>query len=129
LSFRHGLREVGSTSSSPTLGKQAPSVTNPSRNLANNRVGAGHRLNAGPLATSAEFVSWETAAFFVIDDFDQTLAELRGRGLVLQDYDLPHVKTKDGVLVSPTVGQRAWFQDPDSNVLGLFEQPFLTPPD
>jgi hypothetical protein len=79
------------------------------------------------LARGAEFVSWETAAFFVVDDFDQTLAELHGRGLVLQDYDLPHVKTKDGVLVSSNVGQQAWLQNPDGSVLGLFEQPFLTP--
>lgn len=52
-----------------------------------------------------------------------------GRGLVLQDYHLPHVKTKDGELVSSKVGRRAWFQDPDRSVLGLFEQPFLTPTD
>jgi predicted enzyme related to lactoylglutathione lyase len=68
-----------------------------------------------------------TAAFFVVDDFDQTLVELRSRGLALVDYDLPHVKTQDGVLAPPNAGRRAWFHDPDGNVLGLFEQPFLTP--
>jgi catechol 2,3-dioxygenase-like lactoylglutathione lyase family enzyme len=70
-----------------------------------------------------------TAAFFVVDDFDQTIAELRARGLVLQDYDLPHIKTQDGVLGPSNAGRRAWFHDPDGNVLGLFEQPFLTSPE
>jgi catechol 2,3-dioxygenase-like lactoylglutathione lyase family enzyme len=68
-----------------------------------------------------------TAAFFVVDDFDQTLVELRSRGLALADYDLPHIKTQDGVLSPANAGRRAWFHDPDGNVLGLFEQPFLTP--
>jgi predicted enzyme related to lactoylglutathione lyase len=70
-----------------------------------------------------------TAAFFVVNDFDRTIVDLRARGLTLQDYDLPHVKTQDGVLVSPNTGRRAWFEDPDGNVLGLFERPFLTPGD
>jgi hypothetical protein len=34
----------------------------------------------------------------------------------LQDYDLPHVKTQDGVLMSPDTGRRAWFEDPDGNM-------------
>jgi predicted enzyme related to lactoylglutathione lyase len=69
-----------------------------------------------------------TAAFFVVDDFDQTIADLRARGLALHDYDMPHLQTDDGVLVSPNTGRRAWFEDPDGNVLGLFERPFLTQP-
>jgi hypothetical protein len=49
--------------------------------------------------------------------------------LALQDYDLPHIRTQDGVLVPSNAGRRAWFHDPDGNVLGLFEQPFLTSPE
>jgi hypothetical protein len=67
--------------------------------------------------------------FFIVDDFDRTIAELRARGLALQDYDLPYIKTDNGVLVSPNAGRRAWFLEPDGNVLGLFEQPFLTDQD
>jgi hypothetical protein len=90
------------------------------------RVGGGTMLSLyGRPPSPAE----HTAAFFVVEDFDRTLAALRARGLVLRDYGLPHVKTENGVLVSPNVGRRAWFEDPDGNVLGLFEQPFLTPRD
>lgn len=67
-------------------------------------------------------------AFFVVDDFDQTLAELRSRGLALVDYDLAHVTTQDGVCwLRRMPGGGPGFHDPDGNVLGLFEQPFLTP--
>jgi predicted enzyme related to lactoylglutathione lyase len=88
------------------------------------RAGAGTMLSIYERPISP---AEHTAAFFVVDDFDQTLVELRSRGLVLVDYDLPHVKTQDGVLAPANVGRRAWFHDPDGNVLGLFEQPFLTP--
>ncbi|SRR6266542_658397 len=44
---------------SQTIGKRTPSVTTASRIVTNSRVGAGHRLSAGPLARGAEFVLWE----------------------------------------------------------------------
>jgi hypothetical protein len=53
-----------------------------------------------------------TAAFFVVDDFDQSIAELRARGLALHDYDLPHMKTQNGVLVPSNAGRRAWVPRP-----------------
>jgi catechol 2,3-dioxygenase-like lactoylglutathione lyase family enzyme len=89
------------------------------------RAGAGTMLSVyeRPLSRAEH-----TAAFFVIDDFDRTIAELRARGLVLQDYDLRHIKTEGGVLTPANAGRRAWFHDPDGNVLGLFEEPFLTTP-
>ena len=87
------------------------------------RAGAGTMLSLYERPPSR---AEHTAAFFVVDEFDQTIAELRERGLALQDYDLPHIKTQDGVLVPPNAGRRAWFHDPDGNVLGLFEEPFLT---
>jgi predicted enzyme related to lactoylglutathione lyase len=88
------------------------------------RAGAGTMLSIYERQISP---AEHTAAFFVVDDFHQTLAELRSRGLALVDYDLPHVTTQDGVLAPANAGRRAWSHDPDGNVLGLFEQPFLTP--
>jgi predicted enzyme related to lactoylglutathione lyase len=87
------------------------------------RAGAGTMLSLYERPPShAE----HTAAFFVVDDFDRTIAELRARGLALQDYDIAHIKTQNGVFGPSNAGRRAWFDDPDGNVLGIFEQPFLT---
>lgn len=68
------------------------------------RAGAGTMLSVyeRPLSRSEH-----TAAFFVIDDFDEIIAELRARGLALQDYELPHIQTEDGVLVPSNAGRRA----------------------
>jgi catechol 2,3-dioxygenase-like lactoylglutathione lyase family enzyme len=61
-----------------------------------------------------------TAAHFVVDDVPATVRELRGRGLRFDDYDLPELKTVDGVA---TVGELrfAWFRDPDNNVIGIHD--------
>jgi tRNA-Thr(GGU) m(6)t(6)A37 methyltransferase TsaA len=62
-----------------------------------------------------------------VDDLESTVAELRGRGLELEEYDLPGLKTADGMAeVSGNypskggVGERAaWFRDSEGNLLGI----------
>jgi catechol 2,3-dioxygenase-like lactoylglutathione lyase family enzyme len=90
------------------------------------RAGAGTVLS---LCERPPSRAGHTVAFFVVVDFDRTIAELGACGLALQDYDLPRIGTQDGVLVASNAGRRAWFRDPDGNVFGLFEQPFLTGPE
>jgi catechol 2,3-dioxygenase-like lactoylglutathione lyase family enzyme len=59
-------------------------------------------------------------ATFLVDAVDSEVADLRSRGVVLEDYDLPGLKTVDGVAtVGPIKG--AWFKDPDSNVIGVVQ--------
>jgi catechol 2,3-dioxygenase-like lactoylglutathione lyase family enzyme len=50
-----------------------------------------------------------TVAHFVVDDVAATVRELRARGVLFDDYDMPELKTVDGVA---TVGDRrfAWFR-------------------
>ena len=61
-----------------------------------------------------------TAAHFVVDDVPTVVEELRGRGVRFDEYDLPELKTVDGVA---TVGdlQFAWFKDPDHNVIAIHD--------
>lgn len=68
-----------------------------------------------------------TQMAWTVDDIDATVAELRGRGLVFEEYDLPGLKTVDGIAEVagnyPSrggVGERAaWFRDSEGNVLGI----------
>jgi catechol 2,3-dioxygenase-like lactoylglutathione lyase family enzyme len=61
-----------------------------------------------------------TAARLVTEDFDSTIAELRARGVVLEDYDLgPDFRTEGGVLTSPDGERTAWFKDSEGNILAL----------
>jgi len=60
-----------------------------------------------------------TAAFLAVGDFDATLAEMRSRGVVFEDYDFGEdFRTVDGVMESPA-GKVAWFKDSEGNILGM----------
>ena len=64
-----------------------------------------------------------------VDDIRATVAELKGRGVKFEDYDLPGLETVDGIAeVSgnyPSKGGRgeraAWFRDSEGNMLGIGE--------
>jgi len=59
-----------------------------------------------------------TQMAFTVPDIDAEVAELRGRGVVFQEYETP--QTIDGIAtIGP--GRAAWFQDPDGNVLAVLE--------
>jgi catechol 2,3-dioxygenase-like lactoylglutathione lyase family enzyme len=63
---------------------------------------------------------------FEVDDIDATVAELRGRGVAFEEYDLPGLSTANGIAEiegnypSKGVGEKgAWFRDSEGNMLGL----------
>jgi len=61
-----------------------------------------------------------TAARLVVEDFDSAFAELRGNGVVFEDYDFgDDFRTVDGVLVSPDGEKTAWFKDSEGNILAI----------
>jgi hypothetical protein len=61
-----------------------------------------------------------------VDDLDATVADLRARGLEFDQFDLPGLKTVDGIVEIPGnypskgTGERAiWFHDSEGNLLGI----------
>ena len=60
-----------------------------------------------------------TAATFLVADVTAEVAELRARGVTFEDYDLPGIKTVDGIATMPDGFTGAWFKDPDGNILSL----------
>jgi catechol 2,3-dioxygenase-like lactoylglutathione lyase family enzyme len=61
-----------------------------------------------------------TAMSWVTDDLEADMAELRSRGVTFEDYDLPGLKTENGV-ASDDDGRGAWFKDSEGNILALSE--------
>jgi catechol 2,3-dioxygenase-like lactoylglutathione lyase family enzyme len=59
-----------------------------------------------------------TLVSFVVDDVRAAVDELRGNGIVFEEYDTPGMKTEDGVA---TIGdtRAAWLKDPDGNILEI----------
>src|SRR5437762_2047034 len=62
-----------------------------------------------------------------VDDLEATVAELRRRGVAFEEYDLPGLKTINGIAEVagnyPSrggVGEKAaWFRDSEGNLLGI----------
>lgn len=62
--------------------------------------------------------SRHTIAGFQVDDLDSVVAGLRERGVAFEDYDLPDLKTVDGIATVGNV-RAAWCRDPDGNILAV----------
>jgi catechol 2,3-dioxygenase-like lactoylglutathione lyase family enzyme len=62
-----------------------------------------------------------TCVRFEVEDIELTVAELRTRGIVFEEYDLPGVKTVDGIADHESGARGAWFKDPDGNILQIGE--------
>ncbi|OLF05806.1 glyoxalase [Actinophytocola xinjiangensis] len=67
-----------------------------------------------------------TQMAFEVTDLDAVVTELRHRGVVFEDVDLPGLRTVDGIVEVagnyPSVGtgeRGAWFRDSEGNLLGL----------
>jgi hypothetical protein len=65
-------------------------------------------------------MAWE------VDDLVATVTELRSRGVVFEEVDLPGLKTVDGIAdvagnyPSKGSGEKAvWFRDSEGNMLGI----------
>jgi catechol 2,3-dioxygenase-like lactoylglutathione lyase family enzyme len=78
--------------------------------------------SAGKASGEHTQMGWE------VDDIDATVRELRARGVVFEEYDLPGLKTVDGIAYiegnypSKGTGERAaWFRDSEGNMLGIGE--------
>lgn len=73
-------------------------------------------VTAGTVGTADE----QTQAGWFVPDLASELAELRSRGVEIQEYDLPQLKTVDGV-ADIGFALAAWIVDPDGNALGILQ--------
>jgi len=53
-----------------------------------------------------------------VDDVEATVAELRANGVIFEEYDLPGLKTVNGI--AEIAGDKgAWFKDSEGNLLAI----------
>ncbi|MFE2014411.1 VOC family protein [Streptomyces sp. NPDC059491] len=62
-----------------------------------------------------------TLASWKVEDLDTEMKELSSKGVAFEDYDLPGLKTVDGVVESDTM-RGAWFKDSEGNILCVVEE-------
>lgn len=62
----------------------------------------------------------QTQASWQVDDIRAEVAELRSRGVKVEDYDIPGLKTEDGI-ADIGFAWAAWIVDPGKNALGILQ--------
>jgi len=82
------------------------------------RCGGGSLLTLS-LSTTGTSDTQTQAAWRVVD-LKAELADLRARGVQIQEYDAPDPKTTDGI-ADMGFAWAAWFVDPSNNVLGIIQ--------
>jgi catechol 2,3-dioxygenase-like lactoylglutathione lyase family enzyme len=82
------------------------------------RCGGGSqlRVSRSTIGTS----DTQTQASWIVDDIRAEVAELRARGIRIEDYDEPDLKTEDGI-ADRGFGWAAWIVDPGGNALAIIQ--------
>jgi catechol 2,3-dioxygenase-like lactoylglutathione lyase family enzyme len=83
------------------------------------RCGGGTLLEVYERPTAGE--AQHTLASWEVGDLRAAVDQLHNRGVRFEEYDLPEVKTEDGISTTGDL-QEAWFRDPDGNILRIHSQ-------
>ncbi|MDQ6635775.1 MAG: VOC family protein [Gemmatimonadota bacterium] len=59
-------------------------------------------------------------AFWQVDDVEREVVELKARGVTFEEYDMPGMKTKDGIATAGGA-KSAWFKDTEGNILAVVQ--------
>ncbi|MFF8606975.1 VOC family protein [Streptomyces sp. NPDC015346] len=94
-----------------TLTKESPEDT---------RLESGAGTAIGLYETPYGGKAEHTLASWKVDDLDAEMSQLRSKGVTFEEYDLPGIKTVDGVAETETM-RGAWFKDSEGNILCLTE--------
>ncbi len=81
--------------------------------------GDGTKLNVYPSGFAG--TNQATAAGWLVDDIEAEVKELRDRGVTFEEYDMPEIKTSNGIAALGDE-KAAWFKDTEGNILSLFQR-------
>lgn len=59
-------------------------------------------------------------AFWQVDDVEREVAELKKRGVEFEEYDMPGMKTENGIMTGGGA-KAAWFKDTEGNTLAIIQ--------
>ncbi|HEX9432906.1 MAG TPA: VOC family protein [Burkholderiales bacterium] len=59
-------------------------------------------------------------AFWQVGDIEREVAELKARGVKFEDYDMPGMKTENGITTAGGA-KSAWFKDSEGNIMALIQ--------
>ena len=82
------------------------------------RCGGGTQLSV--TASTTGTADTQTQASWHVDDVRAEVAELRSRGVRIEEYDMPGLETEDGI-ADLGFAWAAWIVDPGKNALGILQ--------
>ena len=59
-------------------------------------------------------------AFWQVEDVEKEVAELKARGVTFEEYDLPGLKTTNGIATGGGA-KSAWFKDSEGNIMAIIQ--------
>ena len=71
--------------------------------------------------TSNAGTSKASQAFWQVEDVEAEVAELKARGVVFEEYDMPGIKMKDSIATGGGA-KTAWFKDSEGNILAVSQR-------
>ena len=81
--------------------------------------GGGSQVFMYPSAGAG--TSKASTAFWAVPDVDAEVAELKARGVAFEEYDMPGIKTVDGIATGGGA-KTAWFKDSEGNILAISQR-------
>lgn len=78
--------------------------------------GSWFRLFPTPFAGTAQ----HTLTAWTVDDVEAEVGELKGKGVVFDEYDMSGIKTVDGIATT-SGGRGGWFKDSEGNILAVVQ--------
>lgn len=83
------------------------------------RCGGGTKLAVSKSTTGT--ADTQTQIGWDVEDLQSELDELRSRGVKIEEYDLPGLKTENGI-ANVGFARMAWIIDPGKNALAILER-------
>ena len=64
--------------------------------------------------------SQASQAFWQVEDVETEVAQLRAKGVVFEEYDMPGIKTVNGIATGGGA-RAAWFKDSEGNIMAIIQ--------
>ena len=110
----------------PSQPRGSPSVTSTTATLPSSRETNSARLRALSMTVSDTSgalrpSSRASQAFWQVDDIEREVAELKARGVVFEDYDMPGGEKSASGVFTGGGAKAAWFKDSEGNIMAIIE--------
>jgi len=71
--------------------------------------------------SSGAGTSKASTAFWTVNDVAAEVAELKSRGVAFEEYDMPGIKTRNGIATGGGA-KTAWFKDTEGNIMAISQR-------